>query len=195
MKRTAFVLGNGRSRLNVDLNKIKNFGKIYGCNALYREFEPDVLIAVDPGMIIEICETGYQLTHQVLTNPNSKFAKYEKINFFRNPKGWSSGPTALMKACIDGYDEIFVLGFDYYGVKNDLFNNVYADTANYKTSYEPATYFGNWLKQTEIILTENKNINFYRTIDEKTRPIREWDAIPNFKHITYDDLKKRLKGY
>ena len=61
----AFVLGNGRSRLNLNPLLLKNHGTIYGCNALYREFNPDYLIAVDPKMIIEICEKGYQLDHSV----------------------------------------------------------------------------------------------------------------------------------
>ena len=54
----SFVLGNGKSRLNFDFNHLKRFGKIYGCNALYREFEPDYLIAVDPKMIFEIESKG-----------------------------------------------------------------------------------------------------------------------------------------
>jgi len=195
MKKTAFVLGNGRSRLNIDLARIKDFGKIYGCNALYREFEPDVLVAVDPQMIIEICETGYQLNHQVWTNTNSKFKKYQNLNFFKNPRGWSSGPTALYKACLDCNDEIYILGFDYHGIRNEMFNNVYADTNNYKTSHDTATYYGNWLRQTEMILTEYSYVNFYRVIDEKTKPVKEWDGMRNFQHITYDNLKNRLKGY
>mgnify|MGYP003348041320 FL=1 len=38
----AFVIGNGVSRLGVPLATLNTYGKIYGCNALYREFEPDV---------------------------------------------------------------------------------------------------------------------------------------------------------
>ena len=40
----AFVLGNGVSRQSVDLNQLKPLGTTYGCNAIYREFVPDVLI-------------------------------------------------------------------------------------------------------------------------------------------------------
>jgi hypothetical protein len=50
----SFVLGNGNSRLNIHPSQLQPFGKIYGCNALYREFEPDYLVAVDPKMIVEI---------------------------------------------------------------------------------------------------------------------------------------------
>ena len=43
----AFVLGNGASRKDVDLSALKNHGKVYGCNALYRDFTPDVLVATE----------------------------------------------------------------------------------------------------------------------------------------------------
>jgi len=44
----AFVLGNGRSRLAVDpQQELMGRGKIYGCNAIYREFMPQVLVSTD----------------------------------------------------------------------------------------------------------------------------------------------------
>ena len=41
MKRV-FCLGNGESRKGVNLDILKQHGKIYGCNALYRDYTPDV---------------------------------------------------------------------------------------------------------------------------------------------------------
>ena len=54
-----FVLGNGESRTQINLDVLKTFGKVYGCNALYRDFTPDALIAVDGGMMHEISASGY----------------------------------------------------------------------------------------------------------------------------------------
>ena len=73
MSKTAFVLGNGTSRQSVDLNQLKEHGTIYGCNALYREFNPDYLVAVDTKMIIEINKAGYQHSNEVWTNPNRAY--------------------------------------------------------------------------------------------------------------------------
>ena len=56
---TAFVLGNGVSRQAVDLNRLKSLGKIYGCNALYRDFTPDILVATDKPIATEIQNSGY----------------------------------------------------------------------------------------------------------------------------------------
>ena len=45
-----FCVCNGESRKGYDLNKLKGKGIIYGCNGLYRDFTPDVLVAVDQGI-------------------------------------------------------------------------------------------------------------------------------------------------
>ena len=57
----AFVLGNGLSRKPIPLEPLKQHGKIYACNAVYRTFTPDYLVAVDAKMINEICQEGAQL--------------------------------------------------------------------------------------------------------------------------------------
>ena len=54
-----FVIGNGESRNDVDLNEIKSRGKVYGCNAIYRDFTPDYLVSGDAGVIKEICASEY----------------------------------------------------------------------------------------------------------------------------------------
>ena len=50
---TAFVLGNGTSRSPINVEDLTPIGNTYGCNALYRSFAPDYLIAVDVKMILE----------------------------------------------------------------------------------------------------------------------------------------------
>ena len=58
MKRV-FCIGNGTSRQRFDLEQLRPHGKIYGCNALYRDFRPDVLISVDNGIMHEIYQSGF----------------------------------------------------------------------------------------------------------------------------------------
>ena len=50
----AFIIGNGVSRKGFDLEQLRGKGVIYGCNALYRDFMPDVLVATDDKMREEI---------------------------------------------------------------------------------------------------------------------------------------------
>ena len=58
----AFVLGNGSSRLLVNLETLKELGSTYGCNALYREFVPTVLISTDQPISQRIQDSGYALS-------------------------------------------------------------------------------------------------------------------------------------
>lgn len=186
----AFVLGNGRSRLSIEAKKLLEIGTVYGCNALYREMNPHYLIAVDVKMVNEIVATGYHKTNQLWTNPNKGITAKSGINYFNPHKGWSSGPTALWLACNQGHKEIYILGFDYMGLQG-RFNNVYADTFNYKKSTDSATFHGNWLTQTEKVIKEYKTVNFYRVIDSGGFvPDRLGANLANLKHITYEDLNK-----
>ena len=77
-----FILGNGQSRLGVNLEKLKEYGKVYGCNSIYRDFEPDVLVGVDQGIMHEMYHSGI----------------CEKIpTYFRN---WSKVPIELYENMI-----------------------------------------------------------------------------------------------
>ena len=53
-----FCIGNGESRKGFDLEQLRPYGKIYGCNALYRDFLPDALICVDHGIMHEVYHAG-----------------------------------------------------------------------------------------------------------------------------------------
>jgi hypothetical protein len=187
----AFVLGNGTSRLNVDPNELKKLGSVYACNAIYRDFTPDYLIAVDSKMIVELVENNVQQQVEIWTNYYS-YVKFEGINYFNPSKGWSSGPTALWLASTHSHTEIYILGFDYTGVENNTrFNNVYAGTKNYKKRTDPPTYFGNWLNQTETTVKSFSKVKYYRVI-EAGQFIPDWKH-SNIQHIDYTTFKKQIK--
>jgi hypothetical protein len=188
-----FVLGNGKSRLNVDPEYLKSLGTLYACNAIYREMDPHYLIAVDVKMVNEIIDAGYHKKGNVWTNPNKGIKTKSRINFFSPHKGWSSGPTALWHACQQGHKEIFIFGFDYQGEKGK-FNNVYADTYNYKKSADSATFFGNWLNQTERTIKEYRKIKFYRVIQEGAFiPDKLGPNVRNLEHISYEEFFKKFE--
>lgn len=193
-KTPAFVLGNGMSRLSANLNVLKTYGTIYGCNALYREFEPNYLIAVDAKMVKEIAESGYNKTHEVWTNPNKGVKDLPDLNFFHPHKGWSSGPTALLLASQHHYREIYILGFDYEGIKGKV-NNVYAGTQNYKDRGQSATYFGNWDSQTTKVIDQYHYIKYYRVVGKNVFIPPKVNRIShNLTHITFDEFEERFKG-
>ena len=188
----AFVLGNGLSRLAINPEALLELGTVYGCNAQYREFNPHHLICVDVKMVNEVIAAGYHNNNQVWTNPNKGVTSKHNINFFNPHKGWSSGPTALWFAASQPHLDIYILGFDYQGL-DGKFNNVYADTFNYKKSTDAATYHGNWLSQTEKVIKEFKQKNFYRVVETGAFvPDKLGPTLQNLKHINYDDFKSRF---
>ena len=58
-------LGNGESRLGIDLDGLRQYATIWGCNALYRDFTPDCLVCVDIEMSHEIYRSGYAFRNVV----------------------------------------------------------------------------------------------------------------------------------
>lgn len=184
----AVVVGNGVSRSSINLTKLKNKSTVYGCNALYREFNPNFLIAVDPKMIFEINRNNIQHQIPVWTNYNKSYKSMTGLNFFEPSKGWSSGPTALWKASNDGYNEIYILGFDYQGIDGKV-NNVYAGTKNYKAKEDKATFFGNWLKQTITTMKTNTQIRYIRVIPEDGFIPKEFLEINNLTHKSVEEFK------
>lgn len=194
MSKIAFVIGNGTSRSSINLKQLKKYGTTYGCNAVYRHFRPDNLIAVDSKMIAEIVGKQYHLQNKVWTNPTRSNRNIQGLNYFNPSKGWSSGPTALWLATQNNHKHIFILGFDFRGTgtDNNQFNNIYADTFNYKKSDEPATYYGNWLRQTANTLKEAPTIKFTRVIQPDNLRPSELNKIRNIDNITVDDFKKQF---
>ena len=187
------MLGNGTSRKDIPLPPLKEIGKVYGCNALYRQFRPDYLVAVDTKMILEINKAGYQKHNEVWTNPNRSYVKFKHFNYFNPSKGWSSGPTALWLASEHRYETIYILGFDYRGLQDGKrFNNVYADTQNYKKSTDSATFFGNWMRQTCSVVQSNPKINYVRVIDDDTYIPKDLAKFKNVQHINVQDFTKTI---
>jgi hypothetical protein len=190
-KNVSFVLGNGTSRKSIDLNELKPNGKIYACNAVYRTFQPDYLIAVDVKMVLEINKAGFQHKNEVWTNPNKSYQRIKNLNFFNPSKGWSSGPTALWMSAQHGYETIYILGFDYKGLNDGkTLNNMYADTVNYKKSTDGATFFGNWMRQTKSVIREHPQTNFVRVIQPDNYDPEELNTFDNYSTILVEDFKK-----
>lgn len=191
----AFVLGNGTSRKNINAIDLRPYGKIYGCNALYREFAPDYLIAVDVKMIKEITDKGYHLTNAVWSNPNKFTREINGINLFQPNLGWSSGPSALHLASKHSYNEIYILGFDYEGIgKNkELVNNIYTGTQNYKKESDRATYYGNWTKQTSTCIKSNSEIKYIRVVENENSFVPDTlVGLTNLTHITVENFRKKF---
>lgn len=180
---TAFVLGNGKSRLAVDLDLLKSKGKVYGCNGLYRTFVPDCLVATDRPIADEIQNSGY-------AKENRFHTRKPVVNLGGQPlepkyKGYSSGPNATALACLDGHTKIFLIGFDL-GTTNGMFNNVYAGTKFYKKELDSPTFPGNWIRQLLDLTEEFTNVDFIRIEGPESAFIKQFNNLPNVQILAMD---------
>jgi hypothetical protein len=189
---TAFVLGNGISRRGLDLSQLHQYGKIYGCNALYREFVPDVLVATDRPIATAIQESGYALKNQFYTRrPIDGFGahKVSKPYF-----GYSSGPIAVAVAAEHGNKTVYLIGFDMGPDDNNQFNNIYAGTEFYKPPNALPTFTGNWIKQIIHITSDFPDTMFVRVHGPTTAQVAQFDTVLNLKQLDLSAFLNQLNG-
>jgi hypothetical protein len=186
---TAFVLGNGRSRLAFDPREFKPHGELIGCNAAYRDIDLDRLVAVDLPMIHEImevkahhmCEFYIDARHQHIRNP-----KVNPIHTEMDTR-MDSGTLALMVAAMHGHNTVYAIGFDYIS-NNQYHNNVFADTMNYKRTTEqhvlPETK-QSWFDRQNILCNRFPLVQFIRVnANDFIPPIN----CPNFTNISVEQF-------
>ena len=187
---TAFVLGNGRSRENIDFDTLMLLGDVYGCNALYRTHTPTVLVATDAPIAKAIQESGYSQTNRFYTRkplPNSGAQIVPRPYY-----GYSSGPAATGIAALDGHSIIYLIGFDLGPLPGNQFNNLYADTEFYKPSIASPTFTGNWVRQLSSIIQEFKDRRFIRVHGDCTAEIEDFRKLPNLEKMDLDQFLHRI---
>ena len=186
----AFVLGNGVSRQAVDLTVLKPLGTTYGCNAIYREFVPDVLISTDTPISERIQQEGYSQKNIHYTRKPMSDSGSRRIaqKYF----GYSSGPVAVSQAAIDGATAIYLLGFDLGPTRTGRFNNCYADTEFYKKSSANPTFTGNWVRQLQTIMKDYPRTSFFRVVGDTTAEVRELLGVANLAHMQLANFQHRL---
>ena len=96
-----FVLGNGESRKTLDLNVLKTKGKVYGCNAIYRDSVVDALVVVDGGMIHEVYTSGYAAENKVYARGWTKLPEflYSDMVNMDALMGWGEGLKSENEKC------------------------------------------------------------------------------------------------
>jgi hypothetical protein len=177
----AFVLGNGQSRRSLNLPSLIVRGPVYGCNALYRDFTPTVLVATDRPISTEIQHTGYARNNRFYTRK-----PMPDLGALVVPKeyyGFSSGPIATAIAAQDGFQRVYMLGFDMGPSSNGRFNNVYADTEFYKKSIDNPTFTGNWVKQILHVARAFPDTDFIRVFGDTTATIPEFSGQKNMSTL------------
>jgi hypothetical protein len=130
---TAFIIGNGTSRKDFDLTRLKPYGTVFGCNALYRDYPdfsfPDFLVSIDDGIITEIEDSDFPSKRFIVPPMDERWEPAE-CNIGR-PRS-NAGVNAMREAIKMGHDQLICLGFDFLiADAAQSVSNVYDGTDNY----------------------------------------------------------------
>ena len=115
----AVVIGNGISRLGLNLGLIKNHrggllasGAVqsYGCNAVFRDFEPTFLVATGTEMVKEIADSGYCRDHIVYASAKDILNYPGKFYLTPQDPGWNADAIATYLAAFDVHRKVYLLG-------------------------------------------------------------------------------------
>lgn len=195
-KGNAYVIGNGPSRKGFDLNKLKETGQTYGCNALYRDFMPDFIFSVDAKMTAQMCldNVGKKTIHYAPSlEVNRKHAK-GMIHLIPNNPHWISGNQAFWTAGVHGHKNIFLIGYDFREYGKGKLNNIYQDTDFYGERNGDNIMDG-WLKQFRDMIKMRPYINFTVVHDdppEYFHYLQTGTDLGNTRIINYAELEKEL---
>jgi hypothetical protein len=164
----AVVIGNGPNRLTFNLNLLKNpqglLGsktvQTYGCNALYRDFAPDFLVASgDNGIVPEIAASNFVNNNIVYTN-NLHLLEYpNKFYLIPYDPYADAGTTAAYIAAFDGHTKIYLIGFDGHSL-DEHNHNVYADTNGYDSKWNFEIDHNKWVQNRKQLFNVYSDVDF-----------------------------------
>ncbi len=192
----AIVIGNGISRLDFNLLYIKNhtgglYGsralQTYGCNALYRDFNPDFLIATGNEIIKEISDSGYTENNIVYTDADSLLRYPDKFYLIPYNSYVDAGTTAAYIAAFDGHKKVYLIGFDGHHSIN-FNNNVYADTYGYQ-SKTSNVIDDSWIYAQSMLFSTYNDTEFVQvTQNGKVTNDSLWTHCTNFRQVSFRDF-------
>jgi hypothetical protein len=164
----AAVIGNGPNRLTFDLNLLKKpqglLGsktvQTYGCNALYRDFTPDFLVASgDNGIISEIAASNFVNNNIVYTNNLHLLEHPSKFYLIPYDPYADAGTAAAYIAAFDGHTKIYLIGFDGHAL-DEHNHNVYADTNGYDAKWNFEIDHNKWVQNRKQLFNVYSDVDF-----------------------------------
>ena len=199
-----FLIANGESRRNFDLNKLKGKGYTFGMNVLpvVENFWPDALMSVDIATVKWLSEKDVPAKLEHWSYPRGG-VKDPRIKRIAKDWGWSSGPTATRVALeYKKFKTLYILGMDFFGItpegivdekKGSKLNNMYKGKERYRKANSDRTYFGNWLNQMVTNTTNHPNANFYHVVLDNQSSPNKLAQKTNWIDINYSKFEEHLQ--
>lgn len=191
----AYIIGNGTSRKHFDLDKLRGKGTSFGCNALYRDWIPDYLVAIDDKITDEInaaIEKGILKRDQFIAPPWTEC--YEDIRYSSLQRRSNAGMNAMVEALRRKKTQLVCLGFDFMIKNSDqATSNVYEGTNAYGVDTH-ATYEDsiNRIKYMNWFAHDHKFAEFIFVFEEKQELNNQYVTAANITTMTYSQLTEVL---
>lgn len=188
----AIVIGNGESRKGFDLDRLKD-ETTFGCNALYRDWWPSYLIALDERMVQEILHSDYP-EETFVEPPESE--KWEPAEVNPNRPRSNAGVIAINEALAHGFTQIYCMGFDFLiRDKDKSTSNLYDGTPCY--GMETRAVYGDNMNRARFLLhvilhNPKAQFNFVLPEDDKDNIIIAKDKVENFDTMSYEEFEQCL---
>ena len=190
----AHVLGNGKSRLKLNLNflhgqtggsSVRGVGQSYGCNLLYKDFNPTFLISTNVNICKDIVDSGYTEDNIVYTNVKNILKNPDHFHLYPNIYTAHAGALALRLACAEGHKTIYLVGMEGYEHPTD---NIYVDThPNYieQTSYERTNE--KFVEMNIRIMQAYPDVAFYFVVDQLGTISQQYKWCGNVKELRFNE--------
>jgi len=198
MNRIAFVIGNGTSREDFDLNILKGHGTSYGCNVMYRESLnnsfPDYIVSIEPYRIEQIKEDKFPPDRCIFPPEEEQYEPLEYYkalgygNVTQTPRS-NAGMNALTESIRHGNKIIYLLGFDFLINGEQAVSNLYMGDSSTRCSYadglKRVRYFDWFCRQ-------NASVTF--RVVFPADPPKQYHALEaiNVQGMHYDKFKDML---
>lgn len=196
----AIIIGNGKSREQLDLEELKTKGVTFGCNALHRDFSPHYLVAIDRKMQNEIIAAKYYENNKVLlrsVGTSQHIPDHPNVHRFSNriSSPNNSGMAAIWFAMKRGFKHVYLVGFDFETPGTKKQANVYSGTPGYerhavrppKVPMNVPGKLGMWARDNE------GKVEIIRVYDpEYTNMCEKVKGFEFIRHITYGEFKDEL---
>lgn len=202
----AICIGNGESRkkFNIDLLKNHRGGLLgsmacqtYGCNALYRNFRPDFLIANGK----EICEevaTSKEYYDKPYATEGIVYSSAErclehpgKFHLVPHNVRMNAGALAVYLAAFDNHKNIYMIGYEGQKGGEGYNANMYAGTPGYMP-HEHQISSEKWERNMCQIFSAYPNISFTIVDNHLTGYPGDYNWYKNVRKITYPNFISEL---
>lgn len=190
----AYIIGNGLSRQGFDLDILRGKGTTFGCNALYRDWMPDYLVAIDDAITDEInsaIDKGILKRDQFIAPPWTEC--YEEAEYSPLQRRSNAGMNAMKEAIRMDKTSLYCLGFDFM-IKDpkQCTSNVYEGTNAYgpetHATYEDSV---NRIKYMNWFAHQNPGVEFVFLFDAGEIN-KKWVTAQNIQTATYKDFTVAL---